>query len=131
MIPESKIDVDKKLRQDVETTKTYKISGNRIQGFTDKLDALQQAIYKILNTEMFEYPIYNLSYGIDLGSLMGKDSAYVKLELKRRIQACLLNDISIKSVNNFLFNVTEDAIRCTFEVVSIYGEISMTKEVNV
>lgn len=115
----------------IETTKTYKISDNRIQGFIDGEEALQQAIDKMLNTERYEYPIYSFSYGINLDDLIGKDKIYVQFELTSRIKECLLQDDRIESVDNFDFNMTEDNMLCTFDVVSIYGETTITKEVNV
>lgn len=116
--------------KNVDASKTYKLSDSNIQGFVDGLDALKQAIYKVLNTEKYEYPIYGFSYGIELESLIGKDAAYVNVELKRRIQECLLRDDRIESVDNFDVTVTGDELLCTFHVVSIYGELAITKEVN-
>lgn len=131
MIPDSVIDVDLMVTQDKETSKTYRISDYKIQGFVDELEALQQAIYKVLNTEKYEYQIYSFSYGIELESLVGKDSTYVKIELKRRMQECLQHDERITSVDNFNFVVTGDEMLCTFDVTSIYGEIIINKEVNI
>ena len=42
------------------------IDRNRISGFCDKQDAVKQAIYKILNTERYQYIIYSWNYGIQL-----------------------------------------------------------------
>ena len=38
----------------------------------DKLDAMKQVIYKILNTERYRYYIYSWNYGIELEELFGK-----------------------------------------------------------
>ncbi|MHB8065020.1 MAG: DUF2634 domain-containing protein [Ruminiclostridium sp.] len=129
MIPAG-FETDLEITEDIETTNTYKLSADKIQGFTDELGALQQAIYKVLNTEKYEYPIYSFNYGIELENLIGMDAIYVKIEIKRRVQECLLQDERITSVDNFVFAVTGDALLCTFDVVSIYGEIAITKEVN-
>lgn len=128
MLPEG-LSLDLELAEDMEPTKTYRISKANIQGFTDELEALQQAIYKVLHTEKYEYPIYSFSYGIELESLIGKDATYVKIELKRRIQECLLEDERIQSVDNFNFIINGDEMTCTFDVVSIYGSLSLLKEV--
>lgn len=119
------------ITEDVETTKTYKISDDKIQGFADSLEALKQSINKKLDTEQYEYPIYSFDYGIELESLIGKDQTYVKIELKRRIQECLIQDERIVNVDNFLYSVSGDEMGCTFDVVSIYGNITITKEVTV
>jgi hypothetical protein len=117
--------------EDIETSKTYKLTDKSIQGYVDNLEALQQAIYKVLNTEKYEYSIYSFSYGIEIEDLIGKDPAYVKVELKRRIQECLLQDERIQSVDNFDFITSEDNMICTFDVISIYGQITISQGVNV
>lgn len=130
MIPTSAIRADLEISVSTQTGKSYKLSDDKIQGFVDELEALQQAIYKVLSTEKYEYPIYSFSYGIELENLIGKELSYVKVELKRRIQECLIQDNRIESVDNFEFIATDDGLLCTFDVVSIYGEITITKEVN-
>lgn len=128
MIPEG-LSIDLELVEDIETTKTYKISKASMQGFADELEALKQAIYKVLHTEKYEYPIYSFSYGIELENLIGKDATYVKIELKRRAQECLLEDERIQAVDNFKFFINGDEMTCTFDVVSIYGSLNLSKEV--
>ena len=130
MIPDASIDVTL-ISDSSETSRTYNISNNRIQGFIDDLDALQQAVYKVLNTEKYEYPIYSFSYGIELESLIGQDRLYVQMELMRRIKECLLSDDRIENVENFEFSFWKDSIICTFDVVSIYGTRTMNKEMSV
>lgn len=131
MIPQSNIDVELPLDESIETSRTYKIVGDRIQGYTDGLEALKQAIYKVLSTERYEYPIYSFNYGIELESLIGKDPIYVQVELKRRIRECLLKDDRITEVDNFQFEVHGDEIKCTFDVHSIYGDLTVSRVVNV
>lgn len=131
MIPQSFINTDLVVNEDTEATKTYKLSSIKIQGYTDELGALEQAIYKEINTEMYEHPIYSFSYGIELESLIGKDAVYVKIELKRRLQECLIKNETITSIENFQYTISGDSILCAFNVISIYGELLITKEVNV
>lgn len=129
MIPKAAIDVEIISVENAETNRTYKIVDNKIQGFVDGLEALKQAIYKMLNTERFEYPIYSFNYGIELESLIGKAPTYVQIELKRRIRECLLRDEHITEVDNFRFNVTGDEMLCVFDVHSVYGVLELQKEV--
>lgn len=131
MIPNAVFDVDLEVINEVEVNKTYKTSDMNIQGFIDELKALQQAIYKELNTEMYEYPIYSFNYGIELESLIGKDIMYVKIELKRRVTDCLMEDTRILNVDNFIFTVNGDELLCKFNVASIYGDIGISQEVNI
>jgi len=131
MIPSRLLNTELTVEEVTEPTKTYKMTDTKIQGYTDELDALKQAIYKVLNTERYEYPIYSFNYGIELESLLGKDPTYVKIELKRRIRECLLQDERIKSVENFRFEVNGDELLCTFDVHSIYGDATISKGVTI
>ncbi len=130
MIPENSIPDDLTFSAAEEQSRTYQLFEDKIQGYVMDLQALKQAIYKILNTEKFEYPIYSFDYGIEFNSLIGKDPTYVKLELIRRIRECLLEDERISSVDSFEFTGSGDEIYCTFTVTSIYGEMQITREVN-
>ena len=131
MTPESNINVDLELVQEVEASKTYKLTDTSIKGYIEELEALKQFIYKVLSTERYEYPIYSFDYGIDLESLIGKDIEYVQIELKRRIEECLLQDERISSVDNFEFEVKGDELYCTFNVGSIYGNLLINKGVSI
>jgi hypothetical protein len=115
--------------EEAEITNTYKLTAERIQGYIDLLEALHQAIYKMLNTEKYECPIYSFSYGIELENLIGKEPAYVKAELKRRISEYLLQDDRIQSVDDFKFSLNRDKLTCEFTVASVYGTTTITKEV--
>lgn len=131
MIPSTLIDVDLEVEQSLATTKTYDIRYNTVGKYIDDLEALEQAIGKVLNTERYQYPIYSFDYGVEFQSLIGKDPDYVKIEIKRRIEECLLKDSRIQSVDGFEFDLKEDTLNITFNVVSIYGDILVNKEVNV
>lgn len=113
-----------------ETSKTYRIVGDRIQGFiTDGIEIMNQAIHKVLNTQLMMYEIYSFEYGIDFESLIGKDSTYVGIEIKRRIEDCLLDDDRISSIDNFEISFTESSILVSFDVTTIYGDLTIEREV--
>lgn len=130
MIPSAQIDVSLSTSDTTETAKTYKMSDTTIQGYVEGEEALRQAIFLMLNTEKYEYPIYSFTYGIELENLIGQDKLYVQMELVRRIKECLLTDDRISNVENFAFTIQEDSILCTFDVVSIYGTNTYSKEVS-
>ncbi len=114
----------------METSRTYQLFKDKTQGYINHLEALRQAILKVLATEQYEYPIYSFDYGISLENLVGKDLAYVSIELQRRITECLLEDERIISVDQFTYEVSEDELSCSFTVKTIYGELDIVKEVN-
>ncbi len=131
MIPKREIDVDIQLTEIAYSGLTYKLSDRKIQGKVDGLQSLEQAIYKVLSTEKYEYPIYSFNYGIELENLIGKDVIYAKVELKRRISECLMQDNRIISLNNFEISTSEDNLLCSFDVTSVYGMVKISKEVNI
>ncbi len=122
---------DLELNEDIETSKTYKILPDKIQGTLDGTEAVRQAVYKVLSTEKSEYPIYSLNYGIELEDLIGQEPSYVETELQRRFRECLLSDNRITEVKNFTFKTSGDKLSCTFDVISIFGSIPITREVNI
>ncbi len=137
MIPNSK-DISNNINIVKEPTRTYKLhydTDDRVVGYTDGLDAIKQAVYKILQTERYEYIIYSWNYGIELQDLYGELIPFVYAELERRIRESLLQDDRILSVEGFTFTnqKTEDKteVRTTFTVISEYGEIEQEVGVRV
>ena len=106
---------------------TYALDYSRdsqIRGYTDELEAMKQAIYKIINTERYEYIIYSWNYGIELQDLFGQPIPYVYAELQRRISEALLADDRIIDVYGFEFGHNQGDVFTTFSVDTIYGTIT-------
>lgn len=121
--------------QETYPNKTYKmrIEEKRIEGtITDELDAVRQAVYKILNTERYRYVIYDWNYGVELDELFGKPIPYVWPEIPRRIREALIQDDRISDVINFDLTYTKDGnVTAKFTVITIYGELEAEKEVRI
>ncbi len=129
MIPANSFAEDITVQAESEVNRTYALYPDKIQGFLTDAEALQQAVFKLLNTEKYEYPIYSFDYGISLDDLIGKDPDYVVIEIERRISECLLSDERISEVTNFEFEENGDELYVSFLVKSIYGDLNVTKEV--
>ena len=115
-----------------QPSKNYKmhIDDDTIKGTCTDLDAMIQVIYKILNTERYQYPIYSWNYGIELSDLIGEPISYVCAELERRITEALVWDDRIKSVSDFEFNIDKKhEVVCTFVVHTIFGYVNTNKGV--
>lgn len=96
----------------------------------DEIEAMKQVIYKILNTERYQYLIYSWNYGIELNDLFGEPVSYVVPELERRITEALLQDDRIESVTDFEFDTSKrGTVICTFTVNTIFGEIEAERTV--
>lgn len=116
-----------------QPTYTYKMNldTGTIRGYTDGLDAMRQAIFKILQTERYQYVIYSWNYGVETLDLYGEPVSYVCPELERRITEALTWDERIKSVNNFEFDVIgKGAIHVSFVAHTVFGEVQAETKVN-
>ena len=108
--------------------KTYKLHSegeNGIYNHADGIEAVKQAVYKILNTERYENLIYSWNYGVELNHIIGKPLGFATSEIDRVITEALTQDDRIDSVSNFNFNKVQgkkNAIEVYFTVNSIFGE---------
>lgn len=130
MIPTAQI-LSTPIEEITYPNETYKILAdeNRINGRTDDLDAVIQAVYLILNCERYKYLIYSWDYGVELLDLYGKPMPYVISEVERRITEALTQDDRIENVVNFEFETIHNKLHVKFEVITIYGGIEVNKEV--
>ena len=104
---------------------------DRIDGYTDNLAAVIQAIYLILSTERYQYIIYSWDYGVELVDLIGKPMPYVMAELPRRITEALTQDDRIDTVKDFEFEHIGKKLHTTFTVITNVGNVSAALEVNI
>ena len=118
MIPvvDPAFDVENELEEEKEPTLTYlvRLDNADIFGKTDEIEAMKQAIYKIISTERYQHEIYSWNYGIELNDLFGKPKSYIRSEIVRRFEEALLQDDRILSLKD---------ISVTFEkrgIVSIF-----------
>lgn len=116
-----------------ETSRTYSIdfAKGRCSGMIDGLDAVKQAVYKILRTDRFSYLIYDVNYGSELTGLQGRNQGYVRSEIERLIKEALLVDDRISGVENMRITITGDEALATFTVVSIFGDFKSEVTMNV
>lgn len=125
-------DIDDIIANDFEVVEqpshTYKMvlptrdgDSTMFRGKTDELEAVQQAVYKILNTERYTYPIYSWNYGIELVDLFGQPIPWVYPELERRITEALVWDDRINSVTDFEFENVKNEVHASFTVNTVFG----------
>ncbi|WPP40449.1 DUF2634 domain-containing protein [Paenibacillus hunanensis] len=125
--------------QDIDTTTsvmpglTYSLDwdGGIIAGKVDGLEAVKQAVLKILSTERYQHLIYSNDYGIEWKSILGKDHLYVRAEIRRLITEALLQDDRIEAILDFRTSwASLDEIRVSFTVQTLYGSFQIEKEVS-
>ena len=133
MIPSTNNILSYDLEMETERSVNYKmnIKQDIINGTVDELEAMKQVIYKILNTERYQYIIYSWNYGIELMDLFGMPVIYVIPELERRITEALIQDERIESVDDFEFDSSEKrTVKASFTVHTIFGDVQTEKVVN-
>jgi phage baseplate assembly protein W len=119
-----------------QTTKTYAIdfANGRMSGMVDGLEAVKQAITKMLLTERYKNLIYSDDYGCEIRAVLqseGNTDEYLEVEIPALIEETLLKDARILAVENF--NITfgspsHDGVLVTFDVETVYGN-TMVEEV--
>ena len=133
MLPDVNDLLTTELIVETEPNKNYKMKFEQdsISGYVDELEAMKQVVYKILNTERYEYEIYSWNYGIELKDLIGEPVSYVVAELERRISEALLQDDRIESVDSFEYDYSKKGVvLVTFTVHTLFGNFDEEKVVN-
>lgn len=114
-------------------TNTHKIilEKDRVSGYIDGLAAMRQAVYLILNTERYAFPIYSWNYGIELQDLFGQQMTYVIPTVRERIIEALMQDDRITDVSNFQFETNGKRLHVQCVVTTIFGNIDAELEVRI
>lgn len=128
--------IDNTIQPDVKTiiipSKTYKLTNDRIAGYTDGLQAVQQAVYHILNVERYSCLIYDDNYGVELEQYQGKDFEFIEATIEDTLKEALTQDNRITNVIvNTIEQVNIDKVHVKFDVISTEGIIAMEVNLNV
>lgn len=115
-----------------QTSNTYKLIylKDRLKGFTDEIEALKQTIYFILNTERYDYLIYDWNYGFQIKDLIGQNPNDILQTIQARISDALIQDTRITEVSNFSFDVIKNKVKTTFTIKSIFGDLQQEININ-
>lgn len=113
-------------------TYTFKVANGRIRGMTDGLDAMKQAVDKILQTERYVYQIYDEDYGNDLPELIGESIDYALSEAERMVIEALEADDRINNVEiTKCEQSSSDAITVEGFANTVYGRVGFESEVDI
>ncbi len=130
MIPVGASIAETEMEEVAQPSRTYKLdfARGRVVGKTDGLDAVKQAVVKILQSDRFIHEIYSFNYGHELSSVLGGNPQYARSEVSRIIQEALLQDDRINAIQNMQVTVEGDSLTAIFLVVSTEG--SFVQEVS-
>lgn len=110
-------------------TRTYflDLERGRCAGMVDGLKAMEQAIFKVLQTKRFAHMIYSDDYGFE--NMIGHERLFVRGELPRRIKEALLQDERITAVENFHLDFEKDEAYVSLTCKTLYGDVVVLREV--
>lgn len=133
MIPQVQDDIRQNFTFEALPSKTFRLNHNNltVTGTIDQIQAVEQAVFLILNVERYQWLIFSWNYGVELHNLIGKDPEYCLPEIERRVREALLQDDRITAVQDFQFEINKKQVLTTFTVVSIFGEINVEKVVEI
>lgn len=133
MLPQTDFEFDTDFEIVSQPSYTFKLNINdeNIKGFVDDLQAVKQAIFLILNTQRYQYLIYDWDYGVEFDDLIGCEKNYAIVQIQSRITDALLQDDRIEAVVDFEFKTNKKSITAYFVVKTIFGDIEMQKAVNI
>ncbi len=134
MIPSTNTILSTDIEIEQQPSLNYKMVLERkfIVDTVDGQEAMKQVIFKILNTERYEYIIYSWNYGIELKDLYGEPVSFVCAELIDRITEALIQDDRINSVSEFKFTFPQKSvILVNFTVHTIFGDIKAERMVTI
>ena len=110
----------------IEPTKTYKMDfeNMRIVGTVDELEAMVQAVRKMVTTPRYSERIYSGDYGSQLRELVGKPFPYIKAKVRQILEDTFSTDDRIKGITKLEVIQTEnDEVQIRVNVLTEYGEI--------
>ena len=134
MTPTQEVELNmESIEKQTMSSLTWKINEERaeVRGTVDELEAMKQAVNKILRTERYQYAIYDWNYGMELEELYGKNVTYVIPELKKRIEDALLADDRVTAVTDFFFTQEKGRVSAEFMVHTIFGEVTAERTVDI
>lgn len=120
------------------SSKTYRLDLNtkRITGFIDGIEAIRQAVYKILATGRASFSIYGtedgINYGTELERFIGKSYSFIKSDIERTLTDALLQDERIIEVKDFTIDEPKgDTLSFSFAVSTIFGDLNFSEEARI
>ena len=134
MIPSGEEDLLEEIEEESEPSLTFSMNKaeNTIRGHCDGLEAVEQAIHCILNTERYQCPAFDWDYGVELSDLVGMPIDYCIAETERRIREALETDDRITLVHNFEFALLKPGeLQITFCVDTVFGIVKKETEVSI
>ena len=126
MLPESSVETSFQRTRYANKTWFVDKERGRIVKECDGMDAIVQAVKKILQTERYSERIYSTRYGVEFNAMIGKSLDYVKASLPQNIKEALQQDDRVQSVSISNIQAAGDAFAITIDVRTNAGAVTVT-----
>lgn len=123
-LPQSDIPLSGGVIFEQQPSRTWRIDKqtNRIQGETEGLEAVKQAVDIILHVERFRHQIFQPYSGMEWDGLIGQDPGYAAAEMQRRLAEALTMDDRILGISDFSYTAEGQNLTAVFTVNTVYGD---------
>ena len=102
---------------------------NQIEGETDGLAAVRQAVEIILNCERFRWQIYQPYSGVEW-DIIGLDPGYAATMLLRRVTDAIMVDDRVRGITDYQYRVEGNMLTASMTIETVYGETQTRVEVD-
>lgn len=122
-----------KIEIEKQNNKGYRVVDNRVAGYVDGVDSLEQAISFILATERFRFLTMSDNVGVEFEELFGENRELAELKLKDTITEAILSDDRVEEISFFgITRISRNTFKIELEIKSNIGDsIVIIKEVDV
>lgn len=122
-----------KIEIEKQNNKGYRVVDNRVAGYVDGVDSLEQAISFILATERFRFLTMSDNVGVEFEELFGENRELAELKLKDTITEAILSDDRVEEISFFgITRISRNTFKIELEIKSNIGDsIVIVKEVDV
>lgn len=122
-----------KIEIEKQNNKGYRVVDNRVAGYVDGVDSLEQAINFILATERFRFITMSDNVGVEFEELFGENRELAELKLKDTITEAILSDDRVEEISFFgITRISRNTFKIELEIKSNIGDsIVIVKEVDV
>lgn len=122
-----------KIEIEKQNNKGYRVVDNRVAGYVDGVDSLEQAISFILATERFRFITMSDNVGVEFEELFGENRDLAELKLKDTITEAILSDDRVEEISFFgITRISRNTFKIELEIKNNIGDsIVIVKEVDV
>ena len=126
----STLPIAREVKWDFQADRPIYRGGNPV--FVERAAAVAVWAWNALHTARWQWPMYTAQYGNEIESLIGQSwsEELKRAEVRRYITECLMVSPYVKRLDNLTITFAKSQLTASFQLVSIYGTVSMEVNLN-